>query len=153
MCLGFQLHSIAQKWTTNNFEADELKGVSAYTSHCYEDEKNNSFIFWTNSDYNFRIVVATGGIFDYRRTTLGPSVYKTIDITVGFYDIKDNLIDKKKITMDVDDNSTFASRPWNHKNGKKVLKYLMGNQGYIRIIAPLYAKNIPFDIKVPCLQN
>jgi len=132
-------------WSSNEHKGDELKGTESYYSYKFEDSEENDFIYWSNSDYNFRIISGSH-IFDY-------SSSKMISITVGFYSIDDNLIDKGTTTLVVSsENSHFAEVP-GKKIGRKVLKYLNENEGYVRIIAPLYGTLASFDIKIPCMKK
>jgi len=132
-------------WHSTVFKADELKGTESYISYMYEDEGENSFIYWSNNDQNFRIISGSH-IFDYNSS-------KLITVTIGLYSSDDKLIDKSNTTLLVSrDNSHFASVP-GKKVGKKVLNYLNEDEGYIRIIAPLYGTLVSFDIKVPCMKK
>jgi hypothetical protein len=76
-------------------------------------------------------------------------------ITIGFYDSQDNLVDNSKIKMKIEDDSRYACvlNTLVNKTAKKVIKYLNEQDGYVRIIAPLYGTNSEFDIKVLCHKN
>ena len=133
-------------WSSNGHKGDELKGTEAYFSYTYEDAEGNNFIYWSNSDYNFRII-SHSHIFDY-------NIYDQIGITIGFYSADDKLIEKKtNMRLYVSSKEAhFASLPAK-KIGRKVLQYLNENKGYIRIIAPLYGTIANFDIKIPCINK
>lgn len=140
-------------WSSTEFEADELKGQPAYTALSYTDNQGNRLTMWSNEDNYFRIT-SCSHIFNY---TVSGSL-KEVGATVGFYDTSDNLIEKNQMTFWPNDdnpriahNSIFLSR--NKKKGKKVIQYLRNEEGYIRIIAPLYRSISGFDLKVPCLKS
>lgn len=140
-------------WSSTEFEADELKGQPAYTALSYTDNQGNRLTMWSNEDNYFRIT-SCSHIFNY---TVSGSL-KEVGATVGFYDTSDNLIEKIQMTFWPNDdnpriahNSIFLSR--NKKKGKKVIQYLRNEEGYIRIIAPLYRSISGFDLKVPCLKS
>ena len=132
-------------WSSSEFKGDELKGTETYNSYKFEDEEGNDFIYWSNSDYDFRII-SSSHIFDYNSS-------KLISITIGFYDSNDKLIDKGTTTLLVSSkDSHFASVP-GKKIGKKILNYLNESEGYVRIIGPLYGTLGSFEIKVPCMKK
>lgn len=143
------MQSMAQKWEINNHEGDELRGTKSYMSYSYTDERGNSFIFWSNSN-SFRITTENG-VFDYTISRLGNIDYRKLKITVGYYDNNETLVNKKDIELLVEDNAQFASKPLSGQ--KKLIKYIKEEKGYVRILAPLYAKNIPYELKIPCLNN
>ena len=140
-------------WSTTEFGADELKGQAAYTAQFYIDNNGNRFTMWSNEVDYFRITSASH-IFNYRVS----GSLKEVDVTVGFYDVNDHLIEKVQMTFWPNDdnpriahNSVFLSK--NKKKGMKVIQYLQNEKGYIRIIAPLYHSISGFDLKVPCLKS
>jgi hypothetical protein len=139
-------------WQTTEFEADELKGQSAYTAYFYTDEDGNKLTMWSSEKDYFRITSGTH-IFDY---IVSGSV-KEVGVTVGFYDKNDNLIEKIQMTFWPDDNPRIAHNsifmPRNKKKGEKVIQYLQKEEGYVRFIAPLYHSVSGFDLKVPCIKS
>ena len=151
--MTFSLNAMAQKWTVIEHEADALKKEKAYTSYRFEDANENLFIYWTWSLKNgdFRIVNSSSHIFDYRERNNN----KIMEITVGFYDSQDNLINNSKINMKVEKDPQYAIvlNTLTNKTAKKLIKYLNEEEGYIRIIAPLYGTNTDFDIKILCHKS
>ena len=152
MCLFCQIQILAQKWSIDEHEADELRGSESYTSYCYDDENENSFVFWSNSDKNFRIIT-NSGVFDYKSSFAGKIHTRLMNVVVGIYDTQDKLIEKYETKIEVADDIKMASKPWATKKAKKILEYIKEQQGYIRILASIYGSNLPFEIKVPCLKN
>lgn len=152
LALLFSINISAQEqtgWEIDHHEGDELRKIEAYDSYMYTDENDNSFVYWSNSKDNFRIILS-GGIFDFETSVYGRNVYRRVNVTIGYYDENGNLVDKGKTGMDVrDGQERQASHPY-LKTGKKVIKYLEQNKGYVRIVAPVYGSNVSFDIKVPC---
>lgn len=145
----------AQKWTTQHFDGDELRKQEAYDAFNYESESGDNFIYWSNSDKDFRIINnSIAAPFDFRAI----SVPFTVELTnvlkhvkVGFYDENGKLKESAETEMIVSKGKgTYASVP-GKKVAKKVIKFLeSGGSGYVRIVAPLYGSTVPFDIKIPC---
>lgn len=156
LALLFSINISAQEqkgWEVSHYEGDELRKVEAYDSYMYTDENGNSFVFWSNSKDNFRII-SNSGIFDFETSVYGNKVYRRVkNVTIGYYDDNDKLIDKGKTGMDVADGQEGQAESPYLKTGKKVIKYLEQNSGYVRIVAPIYGSNVPFDIKVPCRKQ
>ncbi len=140
--VGFSINTMAQKWFVNEHEADALKKKEAYSSYRYEDENGNNFVYWSYSlksgDYR---ITTSSDIFDYNQN-------RFMDITIGLYDIQGNLVDKIKDKAKVEDGANFAK-----SCKKKIIKYLNEQEGYIRIIAPLYGTTADYDIKVVCHKS
>lgn len=91
-------------WSTTEFGADELKGQAAYTAQFYTDNNGNRFTMWSNEVDYFRITSASH-IFNYRVS----GSLKEVDVTVGFYDVNDHLIEKVQMTFwPNDDNPRIA---------------------------------------------
>ena len=121
----------------------------------YESESGDNFIYWSNSDKDFRIINnSIAAPFDFRAI----SVPFTVELTnvlkhvkVGFYDENGKLKESAETEMIVPKGKgTYASVP-GKKVAKKVIKFLeSGGSGYVRIVAPLYGSTVPFDIKIPC---
>ena len=149
LCTAFQMQSMAQKWEIDEHQGDELRGTESYFSYSFTDEQGNSFIFWSNSNA-FRIITGNG-VFDYTTSRSGNLAYRKLKITVGYYDNNGALVNKKNIQLLVEDNAQFASKPLSGQ--KKLIQYIKEEQGYVRILAPLYARNIPYELKIPCLNN
>lgn len=141
-------------WHTTNFDADELKGQEAYAAYVYKDEDGNSLTMWSNEDDYFRIT-SSSHIFNYVLTN---NALKIVHVTVGFYDKDNNLIEKITMTFwPNDDNPAKAISsylmPKDKKKGRKVMQYLKNEEGYIRLLAPLYRSNSDFDLRVPCVKS
>lgn len=134
-----------QKWYVTEHQADEMKKQEAYTSFRFEDENGNAFIYWTFSSSDFRIV-SNSGVFNYNERRFVP-------ITVGFYDKDNKLLEKSEITLKVEEDAQIARVPYKKKTATKALKYINENEGYIRIIAPLYGRIADFEIKVLCKKS
>lgn len=151
ICLiGLCTSTMAQKWVANEHKADPLKKQKAYTSYRFEDANENLFIYWTWSlkDGDFRIVTSSH-IFNYENDK------KIFKATIGFFDTQDNMIDESKVNMKVEKDAQYASvlNTLTNKTAKKMIKYLNEQEGYVRIIAPLYGTNQDFDIKVYCHKS
>ncbi|MCR4836019.1 MAG: hypothetical protein K5899_06500 [Bacteroidaceae bacterium] len=148
--VGLCTNIMAQKWIVKEHEADALKKQKAYTSYKFEDANENAFVYWTWSlkDGDFRIVNSSQQIFDYNDKRI-------MEITIGFYDNQDNLLEKTKTRMKVEEDPQFASvlNVLSNKTCKKVIKFLNEQEGYVRIIAPLYLTATDFDIKVLCHKS
>lgn len=153
LALIFSINISAQEqkgWEVDHHEGDELRKVQEYDSYMFTDENDNTFVYWSNSNDNFRIILSRG-IFDYDTSVYGRNVYRRVkNVTVGYYDENGKLIDSGKTVMDAQDGQAGQAENPYSKTGKKVIKYLEQNKGYVRIVAPVYGSNVPFDIKVPC---
>ena len=136
---------MGQQWNISEHQADLMKNQKAYTSYRYEDNKGNGFVYWSNSNYDLRIYSGEG-IFDY-------SERRFVDVMFGIYDINDNLLEKSSITLKVEKNAAFATVPYKKKTAVKVIKYLNENEGYVRILAPLYGNTLGYELIVPCRKN
>lgn len=145
--IGIQLSAVGQSWSTTEHKSDAMKKTKAYTSYKFEDASGNQFIYWTWSekDGDFRIIT-NQDIFNYGER-------RFIAVNIGFYDNQDNLLDKSTITLKVEEDPQFARVPYKKKTAVKTIKYLNENEGYVRIIAPLYGTTREYDIKVPCKKN
>lgn len=105
---------------------------------------------WSNEDNYFRIT-SSYHIFDY-------TLEKIVNVIVGFYDKDNNLIEKINMTFwpnDDDPTEAISSHVMlkNKKKGRKVMQYLKNEEGYIRLLAPLYRSNYDFDLRVPCIKS
>lgn len=141
-------------WQTTSFDADELKDQEAYSAFFYTDDDGNRLTMWSNEDDYFRIT-SSSHIFNYELTT---SALKIVNVTVGLYDKDNNLIEKIKMTFwpnDDDPAKAISSylMPKDKKKGRKVMQYLKNEEGYIRLLAPLYRSNSGLDLKVPCIKS
>ena len=106
----------AQKWTTQHFDGDELRKQEAYDAFNYESESGDNFIYWSNSDKDFRIINnSIAAPFDFRAI----SVPFTVELTnvlkhvkVGFYDENGKLKESAETEMIVPKGKgTYASVP------------------------------------------
>lgn len=141
-------------WQTTSFDADELKDQEAYSAFFYTDDDGNRLTMWSNEDDYFRIT-SSSHIFNYELTT---SALKIVNVTVGLYDKDNNLIEKIKMTFwpnDDDPAKAISSylMPKDKKKGRKVMQYLKNEEGYIRLLAPLYRSNSGLDMRVPCIKS
>ena len=143
----------AQGWSTQYFDGDELTKKESYEAYSFINEKGDQFVYWSNSDKNFRII---NNSINAPFKDLLVHVPLTLDVVrvmkhvkVGFYDENGKLIDSDDTEMIVQEGkSNFASVP-GKKVAKKIIKFIAsGKPGYVRIVAPLYGSNIPFDIKI-----
>jgi hypothetical protein len=134
---------MAQEWFVKEHKADALKKQKAYTSYRFTDNDDNSFIYWSWSlkDGDFRISTSSSHIFDYNSSDY-------MQITVGFYDNQDNLIDNGNYRVKVEKDRQFA-----RGSKKSIIKYLNEQEGYVRIIAPLYGTTVNYEIKVLCHKS
>ncbi len=143
----------AQGWASTEHKSDELAGTKSYTSYIYTDSIGNIFVYWSNSNVEFRIKCAEG-IFDFFIDDLGK--YLT-HCKVGLYSMDGQLLDEKKILMRIIPGNAGQAEMYfpmgdfgaNRRKGKKILEYVTKNDGYIRILANLHGEKT-FDIKVPC---
>lgn len=144
-------NSQQEGWEITHHDGDELTGDKAYDSFMYNDEDGNSFVYWSDSHDSFRII-SNDGIFDYETFIFGAAKphYYLKNIKVGYYDENGKLVDSNKTTMMIREGKPNQAGTPGLKTGKKVVKYLEQSRGYIRIVAPIYGSNVPFDIKVPC---
>lgn len=136
----------AQKsaWKATKFPGDELLGNPAYTA--YSMEKNGSrIVFWSNDDA-FRITEAYH-IFEY--THKDYSDKDEFDVIIGFYNLKDELVNSMKKTFYVEDGHGYPKYP----SLCDVVRYITEEQGYVRLVAELYNTVATYDIKVPCFNN
>lgn len=149
----FTTGAYAQKWEHFVTEADELLSEKGHESWVYSDEQGNSFVIWSDEENNFRIICANG-IFD--RTG------QLADAIIGYYDMDNNLIEKTKIGLIVSEGQGNQAHPnmvpmmrpvYNPKRVGKLMQTIKLEQGFVRIIVPLYGTNAKYDIKIPCLKN
>lgn len=150
-----QISLHAQVWDTTYWEADELTETQAYQSYSYTDNSGNSIVFWSFDDTDFRIVTGSN-IFDYNGTI------RSFYVIIGYYDSDNNFIEKNEIqmcTFEGAGNQAQANldpliRPFpNKKRCQQLHKFLQNNQGYVRIVAPLFGTNVKFDLRIPCVNN
>lgn len=150
---AFAFNLQAQNWEHFVTEADELLDLASHESWIYSDEQGNSFVIWSDEEENFRIV-SNNGNFD--RTG------KLADAIIGYYDMENKLIEKTKIGLLISEgqgnqahpNMVPMARPvYNKKRVEKLMQTIKHEQGFVRIIVPLYGTNELFDIKIPCLNN
>ena len=155
--MGLMCYSVAnaQKWDTTFFAADELEGIEAYYAYHITDSTGNVFNFWSNDDKNFR-VVCSSGIFDWSGN------FHIVKATIGYYDASKKLIEKKDIQLVVADGrgdvaelntSIGITAVSNKKKAIQLLNYLRDEEGYVRILIPLYGRNDKFDLTIPCIRN
>ena len=150
-----QINVIAQEWITTHFEADELTETQAHDSYRYTDENENSIVFWSFENTDFRIVSGSG-IFDYN------GAIRSFYAIIGYYDNDGKLIEKNEIQMcafegagnQAQANLDPLIRPFpNKRRCQQLQNYLQNNHGYVRIVAPLFGENSKFDFRVPCMNN
>jgi hypothetical protein len=141
-------------WEKTTFNGDELLETEDYMAFSYSDA-NGEIVLWNNSNEKFRLIT-NDGIFDYRHENGAWYYDKFFIATIGYYDINNKLISKKSCCFGVGDIASQGhSTRYKFKGneGKHVISYLREKKGYVRIVAPLYAKNTHFDLKVPCMNN
>ena len=157
LLLGLMCYSVtnAQKWDTTFFAADELEGIEAYYAFHIMDATGNVFNFWSNDDKNFR-VVCSSGIFNWSGN------FHIVKATIGYYDVSNKLVEKKDIQLVVADGQGDVAEPntsigissiSNKKKAIQLLNYLQNEEGYVRILIPLYGRNDKFDLTIPCIRN
>ena len=151
--LIISLNINAQQWNVINNNADELKGTPAFTSYIWI-EKNGGFGY-KDIDNTMFFIKTSEGIFNSngRRGQKGRPLIVGL---VGFYNLKDSLIDKMEITYEIteDYQSVYPNKYTykggnNYKRARKIIDYIKNNDGYIRFIIPRYAKG-NFELKVLC---
>lgn len=141
----FSTGIMAQQWTQKEFKADELKGTEGYIAYTFDDEKGNSFIYWSNTEKKLRLFNKIG-IFNSNSDD-------RVLAKVGFYDENGNLVKKKDFGVrTINDTYNMAENIYS-KEGAMILKYLKEQKGYIRILVPMFQSVSPWEIKVPCLNN
>lgn len=148
--------AISDGWMATTHDADELIGNESYTSLIYSTDVG-SIVLWDNETKKFRIIT-NNELFDsdVQKAGWNPSYRSLFVATIGFYNLDNKLLKKKKVWFEIGSNhrqavSTAGSSGKNE--GKDVVTYLRNNKGYIRIVAPLHLTNLNFDLKIPCLQN
>ena len=147
------------QWFTNYHEADALKELESYTAYVYVDSKVGSFIFWDNTNDQFRLINKCGmfnvscDIMPFGYIQYGASVL------IGFYNENDSLQSKEVMWLEAkeDDFKTLETVKWNKPIGqkrkvKKILKWLETDGNYIRIIADTYGGK-DFDLIVKTLYK
>lgn len=157
MMMILTLPMVAQTWGTKTIQGDELKGTQNQIVTAYIDEYKTLY-FSTVRDNYFKILTSKS-LFDYSPTWIGASGKNLVMGIVGIYDIEEKLIEKIEILFEVEDNRGTVLHPNkytkmggnNFKRCKKILDYIKNEQGYIRIILPLY--DSVFDFKVPTLKS
>lgn len=146
------------EWSITKFQKDELKGNEEYFAYMYRIPKIGSFIFWSNKEYQFRLVNEEG-IFNYNsyynRYT---GSYRGMTITVGLYNEKSELIEKFDMYLSAPEGKPSILEAGNPKSMnrdikqktkvKKILNHLFTNNGYVRIIADTYGEKKNFDLIV-----
>lgn len=155
IALCSQFCVLAQEWTTIHYEEDELTETPEHDSYSYTDEKGNSIVLWSTDNTDFRIISGSD-IFDYNGTI------RSFYVIIGYYDNDDKLIEKNEIQMcafegagnQAQANLDPLIRPFpNKRRCQQLQTFLQNNQGYIRIVAPLFGKNTKFDLRVPCINK
>ena len=145
----------AQKWDTTFFAADELERIEAYYAFHVTDSTGNVFNFWSNDNKNFR-VVSSSGIFNWSGN------FHIVKATIGYYDVSNKLIERNDIQLVVADGRGDMAEPntsigigsiSNKKKAIELLNYLQNEEGYVRILIPLYGRNDKFDLTIPCIRN
>ena len=146
---AFAFNAQAQQWEHFVTEADELLGETGHESDIFTDENGNSFVMWSDESESFRVFSATS-IFDY------VGEIRSVMATIGYYDMNNKLIEKNEIQLIVSEGQGNQAEPNmipmirplpNKKRVIRLLEYIQQNQGYVRIIVPLYGTNALFDLK------
>lgn len=132
-------------WTTEVYNADELKGTKEYTAYIFTDSKGDYFVLWSHKGDEFRIV-SNSHIFDYYGSN------KSFQVIIGLYDENDNIIQKIECRAFADNENSHMAYV-HRRNAKKTINYIQENIGYVRIIAPLYGSLSDFDLRVPCFKS
>jgi len=129
-------------WDSKVYPKDELKGEEGYVSTFWS---NASGMVVTFSDNGMKLCT-NSGIFDYYDDR--------VNVTIGYYDLEGNLKEKASVTFYISQNSSqcFIANASKKKKGKKFRDFIHNEKGYVRIVAPRYARS-DFDIKVPCMNN
>ena len=104
---------MGQQWNISEHKADPMKKEKAYTTYRFEDEYGNGFVYWSSSSSDLRIYSGKG-IFDY-------GSHGFVDVTFGFYDINDNLLEKSSISLKVEKEASYARVPYKKKTAVKVI--------------------------------
>lgn len=144
-------------WLVVECKGDELLKTKPHTSFLYENE-NGSVVLWSDQANKFRII-AKNDLFDFEYAAAGWNLSKRwiFECVVGFYDINGNLVSSIKhfwFEKDANSSMAFSCHGAKGKNeGNKVINYLLSEQGFVRIVAPLATTNVNFDIKIPCFNN
>ena len=151
----------SQKWGQSIIEADDLKGIPAYTAETFVDLTNNgSFTYWSIKEDDFRIQ-SISKIFksNGQKGYLGNSLVIGL---VGFYNENDELIEKfDKFPFEEDGydkmNIVHPNRYTlkggnNKKKSKRIIDYIQKEKGYVRFVLPLFGGG-NLDFKVLCINN
>lgn len=147
----------AQTWGKKTIEGDDLKGTKTQVITMY-NEGTKSFYFSTLKD-NYFLVNTSESFFNYS-SRIGAEGKNLVKGVVGQYDSEDKLLERIDILFEVHDNHARTLHPNkytqmggnNLKRCKKVLDFIENENGYIRIILPLY-NDSDFDLKIPTLHS
>jgi hypothetical protein len=142
------------EWVSINSEASELICENDYTNFLYQTEVG-TIILWGNNDRVFSIV-SNGDAFAYKLQKNGATGYRNLFMaSVGIYDRFNRLVKEERCWFEVGVNSHQAiiKKGVSSKNfGKKIIKHLCVNKGYVRIKAALDSGRL-FDFKIPCMSS
>ena len=144
------------QWSKTVVKGDELKGTSDGVNCVYSDDFKH--IAFNEKSDNYFIVVTDKSFFNYS-SIRGSNRRFIVDGLVGLYDNQDKLIERIEITFETMEKPTtvypnkYTSKGGNNlKRSKKVIDYLKNENGYVRIVLPLY-NGEEFDLKIPTLNN
>lgn len=134
--------SYAQDWVVNHHDADPMKKTEAYDSFSFTDNAGYTFVFWSNSSKNFRII-SPDGIFNYN----GNAYW--VEIEIGFYDAFGNFVEKinTNVKADKEEPSRLENMSFT-KGAKKIISYIKDGKGSVRFLAPIYGQSQGMDLTV-----
>ena len=147
------------QWTSEISKADELKGSSEDIIYTYTDSiTGNAFVYWSSTPDQY-LLFSNGKIFDFKSGYAKyVGQYSGLEVIVGLYQAKGDLIEKYKMWLDVNASDANHARTRNagkmsnpvgqSKKVKKIISHLTSTTGYVRIIADLYGGET-LDLKIP----
>lgn len=143
----FNFNFAYSQWVTIHHDADPMNKTGCYDSYSFTDSVGNKFIMWSDSDKRFRLI-SSEHIFNYNAES------HMVFVNVGFYDERDNFIEKVEIDGHVNKSEpTMLENQFSSKKVKKIISYIKEQKGSVRFRVPLYGKAYGLDFIVKCLNN
>lgn len=153
--VAMAINAVAQqgKWSVQQSEGDELKGIPPTTTYNYIQEGAGAFTFWGYDIQQFALFSLQSQF-----NTKVSGEYIGMTILVGIYDNEGKMTDKFTMWLDKDTSRRGVIRTRNakkmftpvgqEKNIKKIFTAMKSGKGYVRIVAERY-NDTDFDIKIP----
>lgn len=147
------------KWEELIIKGDALKDTKDNKISYFESAKGETFNIYEN-DNTFSVECEEYQFYNYK-SEYDPDIDDlelSVAVTVGLYDAMDNLKERIPIKLSLmsgDENLGFSPDRFDQKNYSKTLKiisHLQKENGYIRILAPIYG-GASMDFKVYCKRH